>query len=402
MRPRSGALPAMTLASPSRAVPCSPSHEASRPRPVPPLHPDRRADRGQQSPAGAACPVAAAASRRHAGLSAGDRRAAAGRAGGAGHGLVGRPPPSPARPRSERRGRAAGSRGASACARPTAVDGPAPASGPAPRDQKAIERQARWSRPNSPRRPARAAPSREDPLGRRGRCRSRRPGADRPPRRAVPRRLRDAGAPSSHDCPADRPRLGRRHAAPDAGLDARCRAAISASRWSRSSPTTAARSLPSIYGQYLLLDGTTGQTVAMLDGTMLTKRRTACASGLASRYLSRPDARRLADDRHRRPGAPAHPRPRQGAADRGGRDLGPAAGPGGQSCPGTFSIAAAGAGAADRRARGDRPPAGGRRGRYHLVCNAFQHAAGRRRLAARGPACRPGRRLHAEDARERR
>ena len=58
-------------------------------------------------------------------------------------------------------------------------------------------------------------------------------------------------------------------------------------------PDNGKRSLPSIYGQYLLLDGATGQTVAMLDGTMLTKRRTACASGLASRYLSRPEARRL-------------------------------------------------------------------------------------------------------------
>jgi ornithine cyclodeaminase len=58
-------------------------------------------------------------------------------------------------------------------------------------------------------------------------------------------------------------------------------------------PDNGRRSLPSIYGQYLLLDGMTGQTVAILDGTMLTKRRTACASGLASRYLSRPDARRL-------------------------------------------------------------------------------------------------------------
>lgn len=58
-------------------------------------------------------------------------------------------------------------------------------------------------------------------------------------------------------------------------------------------PDNGKRSLPSIYGQYLLLDGTSGQTVAMLDGTMLTKRRTACASGLASRYLSRSDARRL-------------------------------------------------------------------------------------------------------------
>lgn len=58
-------------------------------------------------------------------------------------------------------------------------------------------------------------------------------------------------------------------------------------------PDNGKRSLPAIYGQYLLLDGTTGQSVALLDGTMLTKRRTACASGLASRYLSRPDARRL-------------------------------------------------------------------------------------------------------------
>jgi ornithine cyclodeaminase len=58
-------------------------------------------------------------------------------------------------------------------------------------------------------------------------------------------------------------------------------------------PDNGKRALPSIYGQYLLLDATTGQTIALLDGTMLTKRRTACASGLASRYLSRPDARRL-------------------------------------------------------------------------------------------------------------
>lgn len=58
-------------------------------------------------------------------------------------------------------------------------------------------------------------------------------------------------------------------------------------------PDNDRRALPSIYGQYLLLDGTTGQTLAMLDGTMLTKRRTACASGLASRYLSRPDSSRL-------------------------------------------------------------------------------------------------------------
>jgi ornithine cyclodeaminase len=58
-------------------------------------------------------------------------------------------------------------------------------------------------------------------------------------------------------------------------------------------PDNGSRGLPSIYGQYLLLDGATGASLALLDGTMLTKRRTACASGLASRYLSRPDSRRL-------------------------------------------------------------------------------------------------------------
>jgi ornithine cyclodeaminase len=59
-------------------------------------------------------------------------------------------------------------------------------------------------------------------------------------------------------------------------------------------PDNGRQSLPAIFGQYLLLDGHTGQPLALLDGTMLTKRRTACASGLASRHLSRPDAAMLA------------------------------------------------------------------------------------------------------------
>ena len=58
-------------------------------------------------------------------------------------------------------------------------------------------------------------------------------------------------------------------------------------------PDNGRQSLPSIFGQYLLLDGATGAPLALLDGTMLTKRRTACASGLASRYLSRSDAASL-------------------------------------------------------------------------------------------------------------
>jgi alanine dehydrogenase len=58
-------------------------------------------------------------------------------------------------------------------------------------------------------------------------------------------------------------------------------------------PDNVKRALPSVFGQYVLLDGGTGQPLALLDGTMLTKRRTACASGLAARYLAPYDARRL-------------------------------------------------------------------------------------------------------------
>ena len=58
-------------------------------------------------------------------------------------------------------------------------------------------------------------------------------------------------------------------------------------------PDNGKRNLPAIFGQYVLLDGRSGAPLALLDGTVLTRRRTACASGLASRYLSRPEASRL-------------------------------------------------------------------------------------------------------------
>jgi ornithine cyclodeaminase len=58
-------------------------------------------------------------------------------------------------------------------------------------------------------------------------------------------------------------------------------------------PDNGARDLPAVYGQYLLLSAETGQALALFDGTVLTRRRTACASALASRFLSRPDAMRL-------------------------------------------------------------------------------------------------------------
>jgi ornithine cyclodeaminase len=58
-------------------------------------------------------------------------------------------------------------------------------------------------------------------------------------------------------------------------------------------PDNGLKGLPAVCAQYLLLDGGTGEPLALLDGAMLTKRRTACASGLASRFLSRSDSRRL-------------------------------------------------------------------------------------------------------------
>ncbi len=58
-------------------------------------------------------------------------------------------------------------------------------------------------------------------------------------------------------------------------------------------PGNAAKSLPAVMGQYLLLDAATGAPRALIDGTALTLRRTAAASALASRFLSRADAAHL-------------------------------------------------------------------------------------------------------------
>jgi ornithine cyclodeaminase/alanine dehydrogenase-like protein (mu-crystallin family) len=52
----------------------------------------------------------------------------------------------------------------------------------------------------------------------------------------------------------------------------------------------AALGLPTVQGSYLLLDNVTGAPVVMMDGTELTRRRTAAASALAADYLARPDA----------------------------------------------------------------------------------------------------------------
>lgn len=58
-------------------------------------------------------------------------------------------------------------------------------------------------------------------------------------------------------------------------------------------PGNAARGAPSVNAQYQLFDAMNGRIVAILEGGALTARRTAAASALASRYLSRPQSRRL-------------------------------------------------------------------------------------------------------------
>ncbi|KQU54503.1 ornithine cyclodeaminase [Bosea sp. Leaf344] len=53
------------------------------------------------------------------------------------------------------------------------------------------------------------------------------------------------------------------------------------------------RNLPGVMGAYLLMDGETGQPLAVMDGNRLTVWRTACASALAARYMAYPEASRM-------------------------------------------------------------------------------------------------------------
>jgi alanine dehydrogenase len=55
----------------------------------------------------------------------------------------------------------------------------------------------------------------------------------------------------------------------------------------------AAKNLPTVQASYLLIKNETGETVAVLDGTELTRRRTAAAAALAADYLARSDASTL-------------------------------------------------------------------------------------------------------------
>ena len=59
------------------------------------------------------------------------------------------------------------------------------------------------------------------------------------------------------------------------------------------SPDNNAIGKPAVMGVYLLLDGRTGEPLALIDGQRLTTWRTACASALAASWLARKDASKL-------------------------------------------------------------------------------------------------------------
>jgi ornithine cyclodeaminase/alanine dehydrogenase-like protein (mu-crystallin family) len=59
-------------------------------------------------------------------------------------------------------------------------------------------------------------------------------------------------------------------------------------------PGNRARGHPTLYATYTLMDGSTGQPLALLEGTFLTAIRTGATSALAARLLARPDACRVA------------------------------------------------------------------------------------------------------------
>lgn len=58
-------------------------------------------------------------------------------------------------------------------------------------------------------------------------------------------------------------------------------------------PKNTSKGKPTIYATYLLSDPTTGEMLALLEGATLTGLRTGGASGVATRYLARKDAKVL-------------------------------------------------------------------------------------------------------------
>jgi len=58
-------------------------------------------------------------------------------------------------------------------------------------------------------------------------------------------------------------------------------------------PGAGAMNMPAVQSTYFVSHGRTGELLAIMDGGMLTPRRTAATSGLAARYLAKKDAKTL-------------------------------------------------------------------------------------------------------------
>lgn len=58
-------------------------------------------------------------------------------------------------------------------------------------------------------------------------------------------------------------------------------------------PNNHAHGLPGLHSVFILYDAATGAPLAILDGDVITSRRTAAASALAAKWLSRPDSSTL-------------------------------------------------------------------------------------------------------------
>jgi ornithine cyclodeaminase len=58
-------------------------------------------------------------------------------------------------------------------------------------------------------------------------------------------------------------------------------------------PGNSRQGRPAVQAMYALFSGVDGSPIAILDGTELSRRRTAAASALAARFLARPEASRL-------------------------------------------------------------------------------------------------------------
>ncbi len=150
---------------------------------------------------------------------------------------------------------------------------------------------------------------------------------------------------------------------------------------------------PTVQAVYQLFEGTTGRPLAVIDGTALTLRKTAANSGLGAKLLARADARTLLMI-----GAGALAPHLIGAHRAVRPSLDPR--PGLEPQRAAARPAARGA----RRARhpgraGPRPRGRGAHGRRGLGRDARRGAPGARRLAQARDPRRPGRRLHADDAR---